>query len=237
MFTLFTSPGMDRRVLTMDAASPSSEPPRSSYHHGDLRASLVRAGYALARAGGARAVTLRATTRRAGVSAPAAYRHFAGHDELLRAVSLLALADMARRIEATQAEVTASAPAERALALLDAVGRGYVAFALDEPRAFDVALFAQLTMADALHPDAAGDTGRTAYGLFQEALTGLVGVGLVAPAAAELASVHCWSVVHGFAALATTGPLRLTPRPELDALAAALVREVVDAVTGARARR
>lgn len=137
---------------------------------------------------------------------------------------------MARRIEAEQRRVSASEPAARALALLDAVGRGYIAFALDEPRAFDVALFAQLTMADALHPDAAGDTGRTAFGLFQEALAGLVDLGLLAPDAAEPASVHAWSVVHGFAALATTGPLRTLPREELDAAAAALVAGVVDAV-------
>ncbi|MFT4193592.1 MAG: TetR family transcriptional regulator, partial [Ottowia sp.] len=42
--------------------------PRTTYHHGDLRAALVEAALALAREGGPQAVVLREATRRAGVA-------------------------------------------------------------------------------------------------------------------------------------------------------------------------
>ncbi|MDQ6716487.1 MAG: TetR/AcrR family transcriptional regulator, partial [Actinomycetota bacterium] len=57
----------------------------SRYHHGDLRRALVLAATSLARAGGPDAVVLREVTRQVGVSANAAYRHFADRDALLEA--------------------------------------------------------------------------------------------------------------------------------------------------------
>ncbi|MEP6791526.1 MAG: helix-turn-helix domain-containing protein, partial [Ramlibacter sp.] len=65
---------------------PASPAVRSTYRHGDLYRALLDAGIELARAGGPAAVVLREATRRAGVVPNAAYRHFAGRDELLMAV-------------------------------------------------------------------------------------------------------------------------------------------------------
>ena len=64
----------------------SHSKPRTTYHHGVLRAALVEAGLALAREGGPQAVVLREATRRAGVAPNAAYRHFSGHPALFEAV-------------------------------------------------------------------------------------------------------------------------------------------------------
>ncbi|MCC6495068.1 MAG: helix-turn-helix transcriptional regulator, partial [Propionibacteriaceae bacterium] len=94
--------------------SRTSAPPTRSYHHGDLRTALLRAGYELAVAGGADAVTLRAATRLVGVSPAAAYRHFASHEDLRLEVGAVAMAELARSIERHQAAVAAAEPAERA---------------------------------------------------------------------------------------------------------------------------
>jgi AcrR family transcriptional regulator len=64
---------------------------RSSYHHGDLPNALADAATDMARHGGPDAVVLRAAARAAGVSAAAAYRHFADHGELLHVVRRRAL--------------------------------------------------------------------------------------------------------------------------------------------------
>src|SRR5215510_10909197 len=109
---------------------------RSSFHHGNLREALVQAGLAMARERGAGAVVLREATRHVGVTARAAYRHFADREALVRAVARAALAEMARTIERKQAG------AVDGLAMLRGVGEGYIQFALDEPGWFDVAFFA-----------------------------------------------------------------------------------------------
>lgn len=201
---------------------PDGAPQRDAYHHGDLRAALVAAGYELARSGGVAAVGVREATRRVGVNARAAYRHFANREALITAAALPALAALARVIETRREHLTAAAgddPAQRALAALQGVGEGYIAYALDEPGGFDIAFFGLATMATAEDPAAAGEQGRTAYQLLYDALGGLVGAGLLSPSRVPVAAIACWSAAHGFATLAVRGPLRGLPRAELDDMA------------------
>ena len=61
-----------------------STPPRSSYHHGQLRPVLLAEARAQLDAGGPESVSLRETARRAGVSATATYRHFSDKDSAAR---------------------------------------------------------------------------------------------------------------------------------------------------------
>ncbi len=205
---------------------------RDTYHHGDLRAALIGAGFDLAKAGGAQAVVLREVTRRAGVSARAAYRHFSSRETLLVAVASPALAELARTIERRLDQISETDPKKRALAGLRAVGEGYVAYALDEPGGFDIAFFGLATMAAAGDPAAAGDSGLTPYQHLTRSLDRLAGVGLADPARRELDATYCWSAVHGFATLATRGPIRDLPRDVLDAMAHELVAATVAGLVG-----
>ena len=59
---------------------------KATYHHGDLRAALVRAAMELLEEGGEADLSLRAVARRAGVSAAAPYRHYADREALVSAV-------------------------------------------------------------------------------------------------------------------------------------------------------
>ncbi len=208
--------------------------PKGRYHHGELRTALVRAGYELAVEKGPDAVTLRAATRRAGVSPAAAYRHFAGLEELRVAIGLRSLRELARTIEAHQARVGVSDPVMRARAMLEAIGDGYLAFALDEPRAFRIGLHGLLGMEHAELADGAGAAGRTPFQLLTDALAALAAVGALPARNVEPAALLCWSSVHGFASLATQGPLRGAPRELRDAMARRLVRDVVDGVLAVR---
>ncbi len=71
--------------------------------------------------------------RRAGVSAPAVYRHFKDKDALLAAVAM----ECNERISAAMAEAVAAVPAEAdALERFRAQGVAYVCFAVEHPEHF-----------------------------------------------------------------------------------------------------
>lgn len=234
-------------------------PERSTYHHGALREALVRAGLDLARHAGAEAIVLREATRRVGVTARAAYRHFADRDALVQAVAQEALATMATWMARRQRGARSAAD------LLQGVGEGYIAFALDEPGWFDVAVLAMPDMLSAM-PDVPRDVGdpkdrkvsqkavsrtgaaagargaatvldsidRSPCGLLLAALAGLVREGALAPDRLPEAAVTCWSGVHGFAVLASRGPLSRAPRAVIDDYARRHVRALVATVASGR---
>ncbi|MDA7418333.1 TetR/AcrR family transcriptional regulator [Xenophilus arseniciresistens] len=203
-------------------------PPRKTYHHGDLRASLIEAGLALAREGGPQAVVLREATRRAGVAPNAAYRHFANHQALFDAVRASALGALALAIEQEmrQAEALPDAP-ERARALLAAVGRGYLGFAQSETGWFRAA-FASGPFDVELPPDPArtGDKGLNPFELLAHALDALVQAGVLPPERRLGAEFLAWSAVHGMALLVIDGPLRRAPQAMRAALGQRLLHMV-----------
>ena len=202
-----------------------------SYHHGDLRAALVEAGLKLARTGGVNALGVRELTRAVGVTPNAAYRHFADRHALVLAVAVEAqdmLAQtMLERIKAIRADAD---PAERALARLRAVGEGYVHFALAEPGWFELAILTRDEPTDERPPPTIDARVPPPYQLLVDALDGLVEAGVLTPAQRPNAEVACWSTVHGFADLATRGPLRAQDRAVVDALATYVVDTIIAGV-------
>jgi AcrR family transcriptional regulator len=194
---------------------------RPSYHHGDLANALTTAAIDLAREGGPEAVVLREAARQVGVSATAAYRHFAGHGDLVHAVKERAAEQLAASM-ATELAATAPASDAQAEAIrrLWALGRGYLRFALTERGLFRtafcrpdrVAAEAELDMA--LVPP---------YQMLIQSIDELVTVGLMSPARRPLAEVFAWSAVHGLAILLLDGPLATcTPEEQEQAIARVL---------------
>ncbi|ADU49799.1 TetR/AcrR family transcriptional regulator [Intrasporangium calvum] len=211
---------------------------RQTYHHGDLRRALLEEGLELAREGGPDAVVLREATRRAGVSANAAYRHFADRDALLADVVSRAQAEAADVIARAIAEVDefaevdrfgeggAGDPASRARARFRAVGVGYLRFALTEPGLFRTAFAVPTDLSRSASPDAAGAGGRTPFQLLSDQLDEMLVTGVLPAAERPGAELLAWSAVHGLAMLALEGPLRDLPRTAIDALTPRLVRMV-----------
>jgi AcrR family transcriptional regulator len=179
---------------------------RPSYHHGNLANALTAAATQLAREGGPDAVVLREAARQVGVSATAAYRHFAGHGDLMHAVKAQALTQIADSMQ-TELAATAAEPDRRAEAMrrLRALGRGYLRFALTEPGLFRTAFCRP-------HPSTADPTHDAAlagpYRMLTECIDELVAVGLLAPDRRPWAETFAWSSVHGLAMLLLDGPLR-----------------------------
>ncbi len=184
------------------------------YHHGNLRQALVDAAVDAARERGPDGLAVRELARTVGVSHNAAYRHFADREALVEVVAAEGLVRLVESCERELATVRSRDPVLRARRRLSALGRGYVAFAVAEPGLFKV-LF---TAYPEQHDDAEQETGADPYGMLNEALDDLVDVGFLAAEARPGAEVNCWASVHGFAVLATEGPLRTLTAPERHAL-------------------
>lgn len=211
--------------------------PRETYHHGDLRAALIAAGVALARAGGPQAVVLREATRRVGVAPNAAYRHFANHQALFDAVRGVALATVARAMERElRAAEALPEPAARARAMVAAVGAGYLDFAQRETGLFRTAFFGDGAPTTGEPVDGGVQGGhagfaRAASGLgpFQllgRALDAAVQAGVLPAERRPDAEFLAWSAVHGLALLLIDGPLRTADAARRAQLSQRLLRMV-----------
>jgi AcrR family transcriptional regulator len=163
-----------------------------------------------------------------GVVPNAAYRHFADRDELLAAVCMAAMRELAARMAAGVARVRGKygdpAAARRRLG---AIGAAYLAFAREEP-----GLFATAFAVPQRHSyDAADDvTGpeRTPLGHLRAALDELVDAGVLDRRRRDGIEFPVWSAVHGLAVLAGSGPLRDVPdatRHRLEQLTFAFIAE------------
>lgn len=199
---------------------------RASYHHGDLANALTEAATELARRGGPDAVVLREVARQVGVSATAAYRHFAGHPDLIHAVKERALQTLAERM---LAEVASGAPeADRgaeALRQIRAIGTAYIHFALAEPGLFRTA-FCRRDDPNEVSPPGDPSTFRS-YQLLAAMIDQMVEVGLVSPRRRPHAEIAAWSAVHGLALLMLDGPLRGLPEAEREVA----IADTLDLVT------
>jgi AcrR family transcriptional regulator len=122
---------------------------RIRYHHGDLREALIRATEQLVTELGPEAVSVRAAARRAGVSSGAPFHHFPTRQALMTAVAEAATRRLRQRIEAAIADV----PASDAFGRLQAMGRAYLGWVVENPARFiivsDRRLFAYSASIDA----------------------------------------------------------------------------------------
>ncbi len=156
---------------------------RDTYHHGDLRATILTHAAALVAERGADGLSLRELAREAGVSHAAPAHHFTDRRGLFTALATEGFAMLAEALTAARPD------------FLDAA-LAYVRFAIDHPGHYEVMF--DKSLYDATDPDLVA--AETAAGAELAA-----GVGTLDdprakndPHAAELAA---WSLVHGFSLL------------------------------------
>ncbi len=77
------------------------------YHHGDLRAALLRAGETMLETVGAEALSLRDLARQVGVSNNAPRRHFATKQDFLEALALRGFEQLGRTLDEALAQTLA----------------------------------------------------------------------------------------------------------------------------------
>lgn len=168
---------------------------RSTYHHGDLRTTLVDTAILLIGEHGTQGFSLAEAARQAGVSISAPYRHFADRDALLAAVAVRAYEALAPRFEAAVAEAPGDPTGQLARA-----ASAYVRFAVEERALFAVTFGAGLDKSR--YPDI-GTATTTAFAGWLTSARALVHA-RDDDAATDLA-IAVVSVAHGHAALLSDG--------------------------------
>jgi AcrR family transcriptional regulator len=161
----------------------TSSSAKRSYHHGDLPAALLRVAGKILEKEGVEALTVRALTRRAGVSHAAPYRHFPDREALLAALAAegFAMLGSAQRKAA-------------AMHGLRGMGEAYVRFALEHPQRFRLMFGGQLRIAK--HPALREIAGKAFAGL-----SGALAARVPGAQGARDASLAAWALVHGLAQL------------------------------------
>src|SRR5262249_38165738 len=149
---------------------------KAAYHHGDLRASVLRAASELLEKNGIDRLSLRDVARRAGVSHNAPYRHFPSRGALLEAMAAAGFERFANELAA----------AERAGGLR-ARGEAYVRFALAQPQLFRLMFSAGLDSASDAN---LSEQATRAFGGLQQAISEHAGK------EAPHATIAAWALVH-----------------------------------------
>jgi AcrR family transcriptional regulator len=195
-----------------------------TYHHGDLKPALLDAVEQLVRERGVGHVSLRAVARRVGVTHAASSHHFANKAGLLTAFATQGYMQLAQEvISAIDEAHPVDGPA-----VLEAVGRGYVRFAVVNPGRFEVMF--RLDVLNADDPDfVAASEG--AYSLLVNTIARCQSEGFLGSRDPEVLAVAAWSIVHGLAALWISGRLgERIQETDPNRLAERVSRLYVDAV-------
>jgi len=167
---------------------------QSTYHHGDLRAALIKAAAVEIERGGYENLSLRELAASLGVSRAAPYRHFVDRRALLAALAAEGFDELAA------IHRNAIAGGKNPQARLAAAGRGYLAFAAERPQMFRLMFVSDLLSAGAAPPDAtliksAGESYKVFEGMVAATLDDLD------DSAIKAATIAYMSSAYGFALL------------------------------------
>ncbi|HZZ32816.1 MAG TPA: WHG domain-containing protein [Phenylobacterium sp.] len=194
-----------------------------TYHHGDLRAALIRAAAEAVEAGGPDAVSLRDLAQSLGVSTAAPYRHFADRRALLNEVAALGFADLNAAYARARTGADSPATAMRETA------RAYLNLAFGRPGLFRLMFASDLVGAADAPAILLAPAGQAWDSLFNA-------VAALDPAsdaaAVKRRAITGWSTLHGFITLVQGGRLKsfmTEPLTEADLLEAILDKTLNEA--------
>jgi AcrR family transcriptional regulator len=174
----------------------------SSYHHGDLRESLVESALRILEVEPVEAVTLRRLAREAGVTHAAPYHHFPDRRALLGAVAARGFQDL--HAEMTGRTGSGGDPFTR----LRAAGTAYVTFAVEHPELFRLMFSGRWK--DSTDPPGLREAETRAFGALQGMLGEALPDGLERSEQVQAARA-AWAMVHGAAVLLIDGVLDMPP--------------------------
>lgn len=186
-----------RKVITDHIGGRGGEATHPPYHHGDLRAALIAAVLEQVGRSGPEGVSLRAAARSAGVSPAATFRHFPDKRAVMTAIAAQGFAGMADRMAREGEHATTD------LEHFGAVGRGYLAHALDHPAHFRVMFRTDLLDED---DPALSEAGGRVRAALTDGMSRILPPG-VPPGEARRRALLAWAAVHGVATLRIEGAL------------------------------
>jgi len=182
-----------------------------------LRDRLVQTGVELLEEEGLGNLTLRAITRRAGVSHGAPRRYFPTHNSLLAAIASTGLEDLSSRLQPTQGEADRRRGGTQPEELLTEAALSYLDFAAEHPGMFE------LLFRHDLLEGAGGNLRSRSLPLFQH-FADLVGQARPGNTDARDRAIALWTNIHGLATLRATRALDLLGTDDLTPLVKHIIR-------------
>jgi AcrR family transcriptional regulator len=182
-----------------------------SYHHGNLRDTLLSAAIDVMAEKGVSQFSLSELARGAGVTPAAAYKHFVDKDALLGELAQRGFALLRLRFEAAATKSKPAINAKQAIQRFERIGNAYLEFGQEEPALFHL-IFGK--GASAFRKKMASSVDRTpTFAYFAEALEDLYKFGVIAKTPSPNDQWFAWSAIHGATELAIAGVSRLV-KPE-----------------------
>ena len=170
------------------------------YHHGDLRAALLREAASLLRQDGIDSLSLRKLAERVGVSRMAPYHHFKDKNALLCALAADGFARLGTLVE--QAHLQPGADIETGLREFV---RAYLAFALDNPEQYEL-MFGRTLWKTGEPTDELRQVAFTSFRRYAERLGSLLSSSALPNGSSPLRVAQAsWATLHGLCRLLIDG--------------------------------
>jgi AcrR family transcriptional regulator len=175
----------------------------SSYHHGDLKNALIKAGVKILAKEGVSGLSLRKVAKQAGVSHAAPYSHFADKQALIAAISTEGFKQLYIQIEEIRA-----AYKNKPKTLLVETAWAYMQFAFNEPDRFKL-MFSSVLEKEKEYPDYV-ESSRKNFEQIVDVVKVCQSAGVLHDDSPDLITVSVWSVVHGLVMLVLEGQISHT---------------------------
>jgi AcrR family transcriptional regulator len=164
-----------------------------------LRDRIAEVARELYLAEGLAGLSMRRVAERAGISAPAIYRHFRNKDELLSEIVAQGLRILESYLEPA---LRAASPYERLIGMTD----GYLRFALEQPKYFDFAFLTPSPSSGRFSEEIARPD-RATFRAAVEQVAACIEQGVFAGDDPLETAITVWAEVHGLVTLHRTGRL------------------------------
>jgi AcrR family transcriptional regulator len=178
-------------------------PKKKTYHHGDLKNALIKAGVEILAKDGVSGLSLRKVASRAGVSHTAPYSHFADKQALIAAISTEGFRQLYERVNSV-AEEYKTKPSMQ----LVEVGWAYVQFALDDRDRFKV-MFSGVLEKEREYPEFVAEAQKN-FQLVKMIVEANQAAGVLRSGPSDLVALSAWGIIHGFVMLLLEGQISHT---------------------------
>ena len=172
----------------------------TTYHHGDLKNALIKAGVEILASEGLGGLSLRKVAKQAGVSHAAPYSHFKDKQALIAAISTESFKELYIQIESVY-----TAHKENPENLLVETSWAYLQFALTKPDRFKL-MFSSVLEKEKEYPDFV----EVSHQNFQQVVRVVKlcqGASILKDGEANLTAVSVWGAIHGLAMLVLEGQI------------------------------
>lgn len=182
---------------------------KKTYHHGDLKNALIRAGVQILSKEGIEGLSLRKVAQRAGVSHSAPYSHFSDKQSLIAAISTEGFNQLYNELEAAVSAYSGN-PSRQ----LQEGAWAYVQFAIKHTDTFKI-MFSGVLEKEKDYP-AFVQISRKTFDQVVQIVHACQDAGLLSAASPDLVAVTVWGQIHGIVCLLLEGQI---PHTVLDKVA------------------